>query len=151
MSSAPSYCFDTSGLLDGWSRYYSIRRFPTLWNHVAALFDTGRGFWPEEVWNEIHDDDLRQWLAPLRRCEIASAVVWSEAQRIQQAHNRELNKSGITGADSFVIATAKIDELVVVSGEVWSNGLPKIPNVCAREGIECLNFVALLDRENWTF
>jgi Domain of unknown function (DUF4411) len=145
------YCFDTSGFLDGWTRYYAIRRFPTLWTRVAELFTGGRAVWPEEVWAEIREADLIAWLAGFRYCEVASAAVWTEARRVQQAYNPQQYKAGINGADSFVIAVAKTQGLTIISGEVRSNGLPKIPNICDREGIDVIKFTELLDREGWTF
>jgi hypothetical protein len=118
---------------------------------VADLFSNGRACWSEEVWTEIRDADLRTWLTPYRQCEVASATVWTEARRIQQLYNPTQHKSGIDGADPFVIAVAKTQGLIVVSGEVRSTGLPKIPNICDTEGIDFITFTELLDREGWTF
>jgi hypothetical protein len=89
-----------------------------------------RACWSEEVWIEIRDADLRTWLTPYRQCEVASATVWTEAQRIQRHYNPTQHKSGIDGADPFVIAVAKAQSLIVVSGEVRSSGLPVTVQTC---------------------
>ncbi len=145
------YCFDTSGLLDGWVRYYPIKNFPSLWDRVANLFTSGRAYWPEEVLGEIRDADLLTWLDQFSYCQMTTASVWADAQRIQQQYNPNLTRSSITGADSFLIASAIRGSLCIITGEVHSNGPPKIPNVCMSEGIDSANFTSLIDREGWAF
>jgi len=60
---------------------------------------------------------------------------------------------GIYGADPFVIALAKVEDLIVVTGERATNNLakPKIPDVCNDMGIECINILDLMRREGWQF
>jgi hypothetical protein len=54
----PRYCIDTSAWLDGWTRYYPITTFPSLWDKIEALIVDGRILWAEEVAHEILDQDL---------------------------------------------------------------------------------------------
>ena len=63
------------------------------------------------------------------------------------------DRKGIYGADPFVIALAKVEDLIVVTGERATNNLakPKIPDVCNDMGIECINILDLMRRERWQF
>jgi Domain of unknown function (DUF4411) len=63
------------------------------------------------------------------------------------------DRKGTYGADPFVIALAKVEDLIVVTGERATNNLnkPKIPDVCNDMGIECINILDLMRREGWRF
>jgi hypothetical protein len=37
-----SYCIDTSALIEAWVRYHPPDVFPTLWNQIDDLVDSGR-------------------------------------------------------------------------------------------------------------
>jgi len=54
-------------------------------------------------------------------------------------------------ADPFVIATADVHGLVVVTAEQASGSLvhPKIPDACRAMKIECVNLVGMFDRLGW--
>jgi len=58
-------------------------------------------------------------------------------------------------AGPFVVAHARCRKWAVVTNERWSRSpIPsrvKIPNVCDRYGVECLSFIDLIRREEWTF
>jgi hypothetical protein len=56
-------------------------------------------------------------------------------------------------ADPFVIALAIRDGSTVISQERRSGNpaTPKIPNVCASRGVDCMNFVEFIARQGWVF
>ena len=58
-----SYCIDTSGLLDGWSRYYPPQVFPCLWDRIDSIIDSGELVASEEVYHEVQQiqDELAEW------------------------------------------------------------------------------------------
>ncbi len=58
------FCFDTSALLECWSRYYPIDVFPGIWERFAYLVEGGDVIAPDEVHEEIKkkDDGLAEWL-----------------------------------------------------------------------------------------
>lgn len=147
----PRYCLDTSAWLDGWNRYYPIATFPSVWGRIADLIRVGRGFWAEEVANEILDQDLVTWLAPHVSAVIATAEIWAPAQGIQQGFNADLHIKGIRGADAFVVAAAQSHNLLVVTGERSSAGRPKIPDVCEALNIQHMSFLRMLQQEGWQF
>ena len=62
--------------------------------------------------------------------------------------------TGKSGGDPFVLAVAMSAEpaCVVVSQEMGgSERSPKIPYVCQREGLDCINLLQLIEREDWSF
>jgi len=63
------------------------------------------------------------------------------------------DRKGTYGADPFVIALAKVENLAVVTGEKASQNpsKPKIPDVCDELEIECLSILDLMRREGWRF
>jgi hypothetical protein len=54
-------------------------------------------------------------------------------------------------ADPFVIATAKVKCLTVITDEKATNTLnrPNIPDVCNDYGVLCINLLQLIQSENW--
>lgn len=150
-ASEPAYCFDTSAWLDGWVRHYSMENFPSVWDRIADLLRSGRGWWTEEVTAEIKEVDLIEWLKPHGAAVIPTSDVWTEASALQQRFNHELSPKGITGADPFVIAAARINALWVVTGEKPSTGRPKIPDVCNELGIRYTSLADMIRKEGWTF
>jgi len=56
-------------------------------------------------------------------------------------------------ADPFVIAVASLNDpnFVVVTQEGPTNNIakPKIPDVCAAEGLGCISILDLIVREDW--
>ncbi|QJR10703.1 hypothetical protein DSM104443_01770 [Usitatibacter rugosus] len=62
--------------------------------------------------------------------------------------------TGRSAADPFVIAVARMRDprLIVVSEENKGKlNSPKVPDVCAGEGIQCIQLVKLIETENWVF
>ena len=152
MGDPPSrYCIDTSAWLDGWTRYYPIATFPSLWDKIEALIRSGRILWAEEVAREILDQDLSGWLNPHPAAVIETATIWFPAQAILRSFNPDLHQRGIVGADPFVIAAAQAQSLLVVTGEKSSTGRPKIPDVCDSLNVQHLSFLRMLQREGWRF
>ena len=54
-------------------------------------------------------------------------------------------------ADPFVIASEYERGASVVTEEINRVNAGKIPNVCARFGVECINLQELMEREGWSF
>lgn len=153
------YCIDTSGLLDGYKRYYPPDVFHGLWENVDDLIAAGELISPEEVLNDLRvgDDDVFAWanaraemFVPLDEpIQIATAEVlavyvdWIPADRSRNV------------ADAFVVALARVRNCPVVSGEHWSNSpnpaRVKIPNVCDGLGMRHMTFLEMVRELGWAF
>src|SRR5688572_17025014 len=64
MTPRPTYCVDTSSLLEAWVRSYRPKNWPSFWERLERLIADGRCVIPEEVGTEIEDDaaNLNEWV-----------------------------------------------------------------------------------------
>lgn len=153
------YWIDTSALLHGWKRDYPREVFCSLWENLDKLIEESRLSAPDEVLLELErgGDDIYYW-AKQRR-----SMFVSPEKEIQEIITKivddypnfipETSHDGIW-ADPWVIAFAIHFNGIVVTGEKPKGSGAKminIPNVCAGLGIECINFLDLICRENWRF
>jgi hypothetical protein len=158
------YCIDASSLMD-LSRQYPRARFPSVWQEIDALVEEGRLIAPKEVLKEIMkgDDSLVDWVKkkskmfkPLdsEQAKAVSAILAACPTLIDFL-------SEMPQADPFLIALAKVGnesqtktlfeiKHVVVTQE-GKNKFNKIPQVCARVGVECIRLLDLFEREGWEF
>lgn len=154
-----TYCIDTSGLLDGWKRYYPPDIFPIIWDNVSDLIDAAGLIAPEEVREELRmgADDLYDWVCAREQMfvpltiEIQTAVADILAVHPQWVPtDRSRNM-----ADPFVVAVARAKGCTVVSGELWGNSprpdRVKIPNVCDSFGIQHIQFLDMMREQGWVF
>ena len=159
MASSAIYSIDTSALLHGWRRAYPPKRFPGLWVKIDDLISEARLIASIEVLSELEkkDDDIFAWAKERKDVlfrdideDVQAAVV-----HIMQNYPKLVDTGkGKSGCDPFVIAQALASNppLVVVTQEVGgSMTKPKIEFVCQAEGITCINLLALIEAEDWSF
>jgi len=153
------YCIDTSSLMHAWRRAYPPKRFRGLWAELEALIDAGRLLASIEVYNELRkkDDDLFAW-AKARKEALFREIdedVQDQVVRLMGTYPKLVDTAkGKSGGDPFVIAQALAarPRLIVVTQEAGgSEQSPKIPFVCAREGLRCIDLLTLIDDEDWSF
>ncbi len=152
-----AYCIDTNALVDLWRRLYPKDVFPSLWKNIEELIRSGALITPREVLNELEqiDDDLLKWLKTQRSMIVG---LQSEHQdRVKEILRIyptliEPNKT-IPDADPFVIALAMTESAIVVTNErlAGPGGRPKIPNVCLKYQIKCLNLLEFFRVQKWNF
>jgi hypothetical protein len=151
------YCIDSSGLLDGWRRHYPPDIVPDLPDLLHELVVQGRFLIPEDVAKELakKDDDLNSWvkvqkdgIVPLdEEIQDIALEILARFQRLIDT------RSGRSGADPFLIATAKVRDAMVITGEDFANSLekPKIPDVCRALNVPCGKFIDMIREEKWVF
>lgn len=151
------YCFDTSALLDGWVRWYPPDTFRTLWDNIEELVEERIIVAPEEVLAELtkKDDDVHKWakknkemfLAPIEEVQMATAEVLERFPRLVDSRRDR------SQADPFVIAVAKINNLVVVTEEKnqGTETRPTIPIVCTHFGIKHMRLLDMIRDQGWIF
>ncbi|HTR72333.1 MAG TPA: DUF4411 family protein [Solirubrobacteraceae bacterium] len=151
-----AYCFDTSSLLECWSRSYPPDIFPGLWRNLDDLIIQKRVLCPDEVRVELEkqDDELSQWVkvrphmfVPLDDTiqSATSAVLEQHPLLMKATKNRN-------GADPFVIATARVKGSTVVTEEKGGTAArPKIPSVCESLGVPCINVLGFIRANGWRF
>jgi hypothetical protein len=151
-----AYCFDTSALLQCWARYYPVDVFPGLWDRLDGMIESGEIQCPDEVGREIakKDDGLNEWVKARPQLLVALDDETQRATAEVLSAFPELVKelSGRNQADPFVVALARVNSLVVVSEEKGgSQSRPRIPMVCARFEVACLDVVSFIRDRGWTF
>lgn len=157
--SGPPYSMDTSGWMDGWTRYYPPDVFPSLWERLAELVSDGLIKSSEEVYVEIEakDDGLHDWLKTRKKDLLVpiDADVQETVAGLLADHPRLVDTlKGRSQADPFVIATAELLNGTVVTGEKPSYNLarPRIPDVCrARGKVRCISFLDMMKELGWKF
>lgn len=151
-----AYCFDTSVLIECWSRSYPPDVFPGLWVKLDELITQQQVLCPDEVRVELarQEDELAKWInarphmfVPLDDAiqRATSNVLARHSLLMKASKNRN-------GADPFVIATAQVKSLTVVTEEKGGTTTkPKIPSVCRALGVPCVNVLSFLRDQGWSF
>lgn len=138
---------------------YYPKRFPTIWERVNSLADSGNLVSVREVRRELEtncsSDHVLNWVKEYRHifhiptneeCEIV-VEIFQKPQYLGFVKRDNILK-GRPVADPFIVAAAKIGNFCVVTQE--SNkpkGAARIPTVCKDFDIECIDLEGLLERE----
>jgi hypothetical protein len=151
-----AYCVDTSGWLDGWQRYYPPDVFPSLWRKIEDQVAAGQIFSSEEVYVELSKkaDDLHDWIKARKEMLVSSEeAVQLQVTYLLKKYPRLVDTlKNRSQADPFVVAVAMEHKLSLVTGEVGGTiERPRIPFVCAAEGVICINFLQMIRELGLTF
>lgn len=151
-----TYCFDTSVLIECWSRSYPPDVFPGLWVKLDESITQQEVLCADEVRVELErqEDDLARWIkvrpqlfVPLDDAiqRATSEILAGHPLLMKATKNRN-------GADPFVIATAQVRGLTVVTEEKGgTDAKPKIPSVCAAVRVPCVNVLSFIRDQGWSF
>jgi hypothetical protein len=150
------YVFDTNVFITLGNYYPS--RFPTIWQRIGELVGSGGIISTREVCHELDnacgEDHIHLWIEDHK--DIFTIPTNEECEIVRQIFHDKQNlglvklksiKKGIPVADPFVIALAKIKKYAVVTQETYN----RMPSVCQKIGVECINLEEFLKRENLRF
>ncbi len=137
------YCLDTNVFIEPWTKYYSPQFTKGYWELLKNLGKKGIIFATKQVKDEIKkiDDDLLKWITN-------TSDLFKEPDESVQIYLRKIMKTypqlvnqqkGRSMADPWVIAHAKCDNAIVVTAEQKAPKKIKIPDVCEKENILCIN------------
>lgn len=149
----PKYIMDTCSFSELKYRY-SEDVFEGIWRHILNEIEKGTIMSCEEVYEELknQDDEFLKKIDNYRYMFIdINDEIQSEIINILREHENILDlKKKKSGADPFVIATAKVYKCTVVTEESRTNSekREKIPNVCDAYGIKCITFLEMLRELN---
>lgn len=130
--------------------------FPTVWGRIDHLASNGYLIATEEVLSELEKqhDEVYEWLKTRPNMVVPiDGTIQPVVNQVLAAHPRLVNtQRGRSQADPFVIALARIENGVVVSGEHRSHNLnrPKVPDVCDDLGIPCMRLIDMFRQQGWT-
>lgn len=138
MSALPTYCIDTSSILEARTRAYLPTVFITLWDQVESLIASKRLFSPDQMLKELakQADETYDWaksqsglFVPLDPHQTATVT------KILTTHPLLVDSTkGRSGGDPFLIALALLNGYTLVTEERESKSAkkPKIPDVWGR-------------------
>lgn len=135
----------------------------TLWGKFYKSVECGQVISVREVKNEIdghHNKERRinQWAK--KNAVLFTIPTYEEMKFVQEIFKVEhfqliiSRKNLLRGkpvADPFVIAKAKIIDGTVVTNEANKPNGAKIPNICERFNVKCINLEQFMEFEGWTF
>jgi predicted nucleic acid-binding protein len=149
----PSYCIDTSALIAAWYERYKPNRFPRLWTQLDEMIAAGRLFSSVMVLDECsrRSPELHAWLKDRPDMFfVPEAAIQLRVDYIVNTYTGLVMQGKEKfAADPFVIATAEVHRLTVVTEETGPDSLRKIPGVCRDLSVQCINLTALFDAEDW--
>lgn len=152
-----SYTLDTNILIN-MERMYPREFFASLWNSMETAVASGDICMCEVAEKELDrgDDDLASWVKSIPGfvCKTTDREL-SIVSEISSAHPGWVQGQKNYG-DPFIIAHAKVDNVIVVTeearrgpGVVEKN--QKIPNIADEYGVTCIRFFDLLRAQGWRF
>jgi len=152
------YCLDTSAIIDAAIRWYPPDVFPSFWIRLEQLSVRNELISHEQVLLELEKkegDVAHEWglehkelfLEPTDEIESMVVEVMSRFPEIAKG------AKGQYFADPFVIATAKVYDATVVTGERETANFskPRIPDICRKWSVSCINLLDLIRAEGWQF
>ena len=148
------FCIDTSALIKLEPYYKDV--FPSLWESLEGLLNEGRLVAPFEVFTEIEEkfpDDWKKWVKTHKKMFIDTGDIITKAKQIQNWYLGLTDKNDTkTNADYFVIALAQyMGSWTVVTDESRKKNGMKIPNVCDKMRIPCVNVYNFFRKCNWKY
>ena len=154
------YVFDTSSFIV--LGHFFPDRFPSFWEHLNALADSGELTSVSEVRKELDNQNTRPHLASWIKAhphlfpaptsdEMAYVAQIFGVPRFQALISQKARLEGKPAADPFVIARAAILEGSVVTEESTNPNAVRIPSVCAHFGIPCTNLEGVMTAKGWTY
>ena len=154
---AKRYCLDTNIFIEAWNRFYSKDFTKGYWEILENLARKDIIFANIEVKKELEkvDDDLLKWVKDKSFFKDINEDVQKYLKEILKKYEKLLDHSkGRSIADSWVIAHAKVENATVVTLEKESEKPAerlKIPDVCKRENIKCIDIYDFIRELNIEF
>ena len=159
-----AYLLDTNTLIEAYKRYYGFDIIPGFWEWLITKNNKDMLFSIQEVKEEIlcMEDSLTLWAKQRKGFFLEFTGIHAEhastLMKWAKKSNRSFKEHAIDefskSADLYLIAHAMAGKHVVVSLEVPDPNTKKkikIPDVCKKFNIECINTFTMLKRESARF
>lgn len=143
------YIIDASALIEA-SKTYPLgkKTFQSIWNKIAEMFEEGTLMSSAEIFDEVKDKDISDWLKSYKSKfipldETIQTTTKDILNKFPNMINIKKNKKSSSNGDPFLIATAIERNGVIVTNE--KNGLNRIPAVSKAFNIESINLYQFID------
>ena len=163
------YSFDTSALINPWTKLYPKDVFPGIWECLSDAIERGHVVAHPTVIEEVagqeeeeeeeedgEEDELVAWVNQCEKLEFPDdETVQETASDIRNKYPKLVRATARVGADPFVIALAKQHGITVVSEEILTpserKNEGKIPYVCEKYDVKHINFLGFMREMEWKF
>lgn len=159
------YLIDTNIFIESAYRFYAFDICPGFWEFLnkCARLDSVKSI--DKVYKEITSDNPklqdfkeqlnnRRFFLSIENISLESYSIISQTLRTMQ-YEKIAIESFSSGADYFLVALAYQESYTIVTHEAKSGNNAKntikIPNVCERLGIECIDIAEFLRRKQARF
>ena len=122
------------------------------WEKIDELIRNHEIVMCSEIYDEVKDEEIKKLLTSLS-CKVIK--IDDDIQKYVKKIVTECPKlisfterSGTSSGDAFLIATAMKYNLVIITEENKQKA-NKIPQVCQKFNLECINIVELCEGEHW--
>lgn len=152
------YVFDSDTFIKIFSHYYP-EQFPSFWEKFNKYVDNGTITSVRSVKAELikREDPLSEFVKqndiftmPSNE-ETAFIAIIFQNKHFQSLISKKSRLLGKEVADPYLIAKAKINEMCVITEEKFKKNSAKIPNVCQKFNVPCMNLEEFMKAENWSF
>lgn len=150
------YIFDSGPFID--CRYYFPNIFKNYWHNLNQLANNKNILSVKEVYNEIlrGSDIISDWAEKNKDIfEKPTSDEFGIVSEILSRHRELIKVMNISGgtpvADPFIIAKAKVNNLIVVTQETYRENAHKIPNICKELEVEYMSLEKFMNNEGWEF
>ena len=147
------YIIDTCSILaqkDGDTHPRSI--YQTLWKDIDDLIENKIIVLSREILEEVDDKDIKNSLLKMEPTIIdIDEEIQSNVKQVLRTSPDLIDFAKVkSSGDAFLIATAMAYGLTVITEEK-TDSPKKIPKVCEKLGIKCVNIFGLCRLQNWTY
>jgi predicted nucleic acid-binding protein len=156
--------FDASSIIYAWDNY-PIRQFPGLWEWMAEQVAEKKIAMPTVAFDEVDKKvaECADWLreSHIKLFPVTNAILQKALliKNLLGIDGDSYHPNGVGENDIFIIATASVYNLGLVSDEGWQPKPPKLPKkskiplVCTIEAVDvpCLSFIAFIKRSEVVF
>jgi hypothetical protein len=139
---------------------YDKELFKKLWVDFCSLCDLGKVVSHEEVHKEIVEGGITDQIdwAKAHKNMFQKYNLPRESDVIRDIGSRgghfisflQQDKTKSTHADPWLVAQAKVEDLIVITEENITSP-KKIPQVCLALGVRSVNLYALICEEKWSY
>lgn len=143
------YVIDACALIDAAKNYpLGKKTFQGIWEKIGELFEEEKLVSSSEIFDEIKDKDISEWLKPYKSnfLPLDKGIQERTKDVLKQFPNMiniNKNKKSSSNGDPFLVATAIEKQGVIVTNE--KNAQNKIPAVSKHFSIESINLIQFID------
>ncbi|MCK4738664.1 MAG: DUF4411 family protein [Deltaproteobacteria bacterium] len=157
------YSLDANILIEAKNGPYGFDIVPAFWKWLDEQISKERIFCSKFVYDEIvyGDDELAVWIKERKKRgfivepnDSAQIIFKDIADYVGKNYPSHRSSEFLAGADPWIIAQAKSEKAIVVTGEVLAPNTTrkvKIPNICKEFKVPCMGTYDVLRKLKASF